>query len=135
MNQVILVGNITADPKIVALGSGRKKASFRIATHRKYTDKDGVKHKETTFTPLVAFGKDAETLEKWAKKGQAMEIRGRTHSWKPQGQEWDTLEVVVEEFSFMGQRKDAPPAAAPKEQEVGQNQGIDNDLDFFDNKA
>lgn len=102
LNKVLLYGNLTRDPEIKALPSGAQVASFSIATNRSYKDKDGNRQESAEFHNIVAFGRLAEVMGQYLKKGRPVYIEGRiqTRSWDKDGQKQYRTEVIVENFQF-----------------------------------
>ncbi len=104
LNKAFLYGNLTRDPEIRALPSGQQVASFSIATNRTYKDKNGQKQDATEFHNIVAFGKLADIIGQYLKKGRPIFVEGRiqTRSWddKTSGEKKYRTEVVVENFQF-----------------------------------
>lgn len=104
LNKVILYGNLTRDPELKALPSGSQVAEFGIATNRTYKDKSGAKQEEVDFHNIVSFGKQAEVIAQYLKKGRPIFIEGRirTRSWESKdgtGKRYKT-EIVLENFQF-----------------------------------
>ena len=77
LNKVFVLGNLTADPDIRALPSGQSVANFRIATNRIFYDKDGQKQERAEFHNIVAFGRNAEIVQQYLRKGSLLLIEGR----------------------------------------------------------
>ena len=77
INNVSLLGHLGADPVIRETKKGTKVASVNIATNEFYKDEDGNKKSNTEWHRLVAFGKNAETFEKFLKKGSEIIVNGR----------------------------------------------------------
>lgn len=104
LNKAILYGNLTRDPELKALPSGQQVASFGIATNRTYKDKNGAKQEQTEFHNIVAFGRTAEVIGQYFKKGRPIYVEGRiqTRSWegKEDGKKQYRTEIVVENFQF-----------------------------------
>lgn len=104
LNKVFLHGNLTRDPELRSLPSGGQVASFGLATNRTYKDKSGAKQEATEFHNIVAFGRSAELIGQYCKKGKALFIEGRiqTRSWegKEDGKKQYRTEIVVESFQF-----------------------------------
>lgn len=104
LNKALLYGNLTRDPELRALPSGQQVASFGIATNRSYKDKNGQKQEATEFHNVVAFGRPAEVIAQYMKKGRPIYIEGRiqTRSWddKDSGKKNYRTEIVVESFQF-----------------------------------
>ena len=69
-NKVILVGNLTRDPQLSYLPSQTAVVEFGIATNRKWKAQDGQQREEVCFVDCRAFGKPAETINKYCKKGK-----------------------------------------------------------------
>lgn len=104
LNKTILIGNLTRDPELKALPSGIKVASFSLATNRVWKDKDGKKQEAVEYHNCVVFGKQAETISQYMKKGSSLLVEGRlqTRSWedKDSGKKLYKTEVVVESSQF-----------------------------------
>jgi single-strand DNA-binding protein len=82
-NQAIICGNMTRDPESRTLPSGQPVCSYAVATHRVWTDKAGEKQEQTEFHNVVSFGKQAEFITQYVRKGSLLMIRGRlqTRTW------------------------------------------------------
>lgn len=82
-NSVRLIGHLGDDPKVRKLDSGKTVANFSIATNEIYRDNKGEKQSETTWHNLVAWGKQAEIIESYVKKGSEIAIEGKltNHSY------------------------------------------------------
>jgi single-strand DNA-binding protein len=81
---------------------------FGLATNRKWTGQDGQEHDETCFVDLTMFGKRAETISKYLKKGDPLFVSGRLkfEAWQAQdGSKRSRLKVLVEDFQFVGGQK------------------------------
>ena len=102
LNKVFLYGNLTRDPELKALPSGQQLASFGLATNRTYKDKNGQKQEAVEFHNVVAFGRPAEIIAQYMKKGRPLFIEGRiqTRSWESEGQKKYRTEIIVENFQF-----------------------------------
>ena len=103
INKAIIMGNLTRDPEIKSLPSGLKVASLALATNRSYKDQDGNKKESVEYHNAVAFGRLAEVIGQYAKKGSSLYIEGRiqTRSWDGNdGQKRYRTEIVVENFQF-----------------------------------
>lgn len=137
LNKVFLYGNLTRDPEVKALPSGQNVANFSIATNRVYKDKDGQKKEQTEFHNVVAFGRTADLIGQYMKKGRPLYIEGRiqTRSWESEGKKNYRTEIVVENFQFGAAggaaggsvREDASDQRAPQD-DGGQIQYPDEDI-------
>lgn len=105
-NKVILAGNLTRDPELRYTPSGTAIAKFGLALNRKWKDQSGEMKEEVTFVDVDAFGKQAELIGQYLKKGQPLLVEGRlrTDSWedKQTQQKRSRLGVVLEGMTFLG---------------------------------
>ena len=104
-NKVILAGNMTRDPELRYTPKGTAIAKFGLAINRNWTGEDGQKREEVTFVDVDAFGKQAETIGQYLRKGRPVLVEGRLKldQWddKQTGQKRSRLGVVLESFSFL----------------------------------
>lgn len=104
LNKVFLYGNLTRDPELKALPGGSQVANFGLATNRSFKDKNGQRQEATEFHNIVAFGRTAEVIAQYVKKGRPLFVDGRitTRSWddKETGKKNYRTEIVVENFQF-----------------------------------
>ena len=76
-NKVQLIGNLGMDPEVKSLDGGKKLAKMSIATNENYKNAKGEKVTETQWHNLVAWGKTAEIIERFLKKGSEVAIEGK----------------------------------------------------------
>jgi len=104
-NKVILAGNLTRDPELRYLPNGTPVARIGLAIGRRWKTETGELKEDTTFVDVDAYGKQAETIAQYMKKGRPILIEGRLRydSWddKQSGQKRSKLSVVLERFSFL----------------------------------
>ena len=83
LNKVFIIGNLTRDPELKAIPSGIKVCSFSVATNRVWKDKNGARQEAADYHNIVVFGRQAETVTQYMKKGSQVMIEGRmqTRSW------------------------------------------------------
>ena len=111
LNKVMIIGNLTRDPELKSLPSGVKVTSIGLATNRSWKKEDGTKQDSTEFHNAVAFGKPAELIAQYCRKGSSLYIDGRlqTRSWDgTDGQKKYRTEIVVENFQFGPRASGAP---------------------------
>src|ERR1700692_1249596 len=77
VNKVIVIGNLGANPNIPALPSGESVRIFSLATTERFTDRNGAKRERTDWHRIVAFGRLADTCERFLSKGRQVYIEGR----------------------------------------------------------
>ncbi len=103
LNKVFLIGNLTRDPELKALPSGSKVASISMATNRVWKDQAGARQEATEYHNVVAFGRQAENLAQYARKGSSLFVEGRiqTRSWDGQdGKKNYRTEIIIDNFQF-----------------------------------
>ena len=104
-NKVQLIGNLGNAPEIKTLETGKKLATFSIATNESYRNAKGEKVTETQWHRVVAWGKLAEIAEKYFDKGKEVAIEGKLVSRSYQdkeGQKKYTTEVQAGEMLMLG---------------------------------
>lgn len=115
-NKVILMGNLTRDPELRQTQSGASVLGAGLAVNESYTAQDGSKRDNTTFVELSAFGKTAENIARFFRKGDPILIDGRLRqeSWtdKQSGQARSKIVVAVERFEFVKSREQSAQTAA-----------------------
>jgi single-strand DNA-binding protein len=120
-NKVILAGNLTRDPELRYTPKGTAVTEIGLAINRSWKNEAGQMQDETTFVDVSAFGRTAEVIAQYLKKGRPILIEGRLKydQWddKQSGQKRSKLRVVCDGFQFLdsGNRtgaEGAPPAAA-----------------------
>jgi single-strand DNA-binding protein len=108
LNKVILIGRLGADPEMRYMPSGGGVATLRMATNESYKDKTGQLVEQTEWHRVIFFGKMAEVIGEYARKGSLLYIEGRirTQKWQDQsGQDRYTTEIVGNEMQFLGGNK------------------------------
>lgn len=101
LNKVQLIGNVGQEPEIRFTQDGRPIATLSIATSETWNDKQGQKQEKTEWHRVVAFGKLAEIIQQYVRKGSKLYIEGKlqTQKWTDkQGQDRYTTEVVINPF-------------------------------------
>ena len=104
-NKVFMIGNLTRDPQLAYTPAQTAVVEVGLAVNRKWTNQDGSTKEDTCFIDCKAFGKTAETINKYLSKGQPIFIEGRLtyESWTAQdGAKRSKHSVVVEKFQFLG---------------------------------
>lgn len=116
LNKAMIYGNLTRDPEMKALPSGMNVTSFSLATNRRYKDRDGNYQDAVDYHNVVVFGRQAETVNQYLKKGSGAFVEGRmqTRSWEKDGQKHYRTEIVADRVQFgpRGGGEGAPSAAA-----------------------
>lgn len=115
-NKVILVGNLTRDPELRYTPKGMAIAKVGLAVNRVWTSESGEKKEEVTFVDVDVFGRTAENVAQYMRKGRSILIEGRLRldQWddKQTGQKRSKLGVVAEIVQFLGSPTGSSEGAA-----------------------
>jgi single-strand DNA-binding protein len=140
-NKVILAGNLTRDPEVRYTPKGMAIAKIGLAINRTWKNEAGETKEEATFVDIDAFGRQAEVISQYLKKGAPILVEGRLRldQWddKQTGQKRSKLGVVLEGFQFLSSGRDggggssgggrsfsqAPPSNAPASPEAPESEG------------
>jgi len=146
VNKVILVGNLGADPEVRYLPSGDSVANIRLATTDRYKDKQSGEMKEATEWHRVSFfGRLAEIVSEYLKKGSTVYIEGKIRTRKYQAQDGTdrySTDIVADQMQMLGgrpesgerpqpQRRQEPPQRAQQQAPAGGGfDEMDSDIPF-----
>ena len=126
-NKVILAGNLTRDPELRYLPKGTAVAQFALAVNRTWKSESGEAKEEVNFIEVESFGRQAEVIAQYFRKGQPILIEGRLKldTWEDKNthQKVSKLKVRLESFSFIGTKgaEGAPnPSASPASAPAGE---------------
>jgi single-strand DNA-binding protein len=141
LNKALIIGNLTRDPELKAIPSGIKVCSFSVATNRVWKDKNGAKQEAADYHNVVVFGRQAETVAQYMKKGSQVMVEGRmqTRSWDDQATNTKKYrtEIIADRVQFGGgassggSKASSPAGTAPKDQPAGEA-GEDDSLDTIE---
>ncbi len=119
-NKTVLMGNLTADPELKYTPKGAAVCDFNLAINRKWKDQSGQMQEDVDFIGVIAWGKQAELVAEYFRKGRPLMLEGRLsqESWedKNTGQKRSKTRVVLEKLVFLpsgGDRSEQGAAAAP----------------------
>ena len=108
-NKVMLIGNLTRDPELKYTPKGTAIADIGLAVNRNYTTDSGEKREEVTFIDVTLWGRVAEIVGEYCKKGRPLFVEGRLQldTWddKATGQKRSKLKVVGENIQLLGSRE------------------------------
>lgn len=125
-NKAIIIGNLTRDPELKALPSGMQVTSFSLATNRVWKDKNGMKQESSDFHNIVTFGRQAEIVAQYLRKGNMALVEGRiqTRSWddKTSGEKKYRTEIVAERVQFGPKGSGAGPSAVGESPKIGKKE-------------
>ena len=134
LNKHICIGRLGKDPELKYLPSGQAVANFSVACGKSWKNNEGQKQEQTTWINYVAFGKLAEIIGEYCRKGSRVYLEGelRTRKWqdKNTGQDRYTTEIVANEMQLLDSKNDSERGAdlptAP--QPSAQGFGFDDEL-------
>jgi len=103
-NKVVLMGNLTRDPELRTTPNGHNVASFSLAVNRTWRNANGEQQEAVDYVDCNIWGKPAEIINQYMRKGSGILVSGRLQqrSWEQEGQKRNKIEVVVEDFNFVG---------------------------------
>ncbi len=146
INKVILIGNLGRDPETRFLPSGSAVANISVATTDTWKDKtSGEKKEATEWHRVVFFGRLAEIVGEYLKKGSQVYIEGRlqTRKYEKDGQDHYSTEIIADTMKMLGSRsgmgtgeprdtREPVPAgdSRPAKKPAGQFQDMDDDIPF-----
>lgn len=107
LNKAMLIGNLGADPELRYTQSGVAVASLRIATSRRWKDKEGQQQEQTEWHNIVAWDRLGEICNEYLHKGSKIYVEGRlqTRKWQDQsGNDRYTTEIVASDVQFLTPR-------------------------------
>jgi single-strand DNA-binding protein len=106
LNKILLIGNVTRDPEMKFTPKGTPIANFGIAVNDNYKDEAGTKHEKVTFLDCTAFGKLADIIGQYVKKGKPLFLEGKLEiqTWddKTSGQKRNKANIIVESMQMIG---------------------------------
>ena len=137
INKVLLLGNLGRDPELRSTPKGNKVLNFPMATSRRWKDRETEEvRNETDWHRIVVWGRQAEVLSEYLKKGSQVHVEGRlqTRSWSDNdGAKRYTTEIVASRIQMLGRPEDrrAPEPVDEAEAPTSSNEpGIDEDIPF-----
>jgi single-strand DNA-binding protein len=107
-NKVTLMGNMTRDPELRTTPQGQQVCSFSLAVNRSWKNAAGEQQEAVDYIDCNAWGKPGEIITQYMNKGSAILVSGRLQqrSWEQDGNKRSKVEVVVEDFNFVGGNAD-----------------------------
>jgi len=136
VNRVTIAGHLGRDPEMKFTTKGSAICNLNVAVTRRWKDEVGGQKEETTWVGCTAFGKQAETLAQYLKKGSCIYLEGRlkNDSWddKKTGEKRTKTGIVVDGFQFVGKSEGAPATTKPATQPepADTNDVDDSDVPF-----
>ena len=140
LNKVMLIGNLGADPDNRYMPSGKAVTNISVATSKRWKDRDSGEQKEATeWHKVAAFGRLAEVMAEYLRKGSKVYIEGslRTRKWQDQqGNDRWTTEIICDQMTMLDTRRQGAASQQPSESYTppssGKTDGPYTDTDFDD---
>ena len=136
-NKVILMGNLTRDVEVRTTPSGQSVANFSLAVSRSWKGQDGQQQEQTSFINCVAWGKPGEIIAQYVKKGDPLLVSGRLDQRSyddKDGNKRQAVEVVVEDFNFVGGGRGGDDSGASAPRNASSNSSKDVVIEDIDDK-
>ena len=113
VNKVFVLGNLGADPELRMNPGGQAVLKLRVATNESWLDKDKVKHDRVEWHRVTVFGRRAEGLAKFVRKGMRVFVEGRnqTSTYDKDGQKHFSTEVIADQVLVTGSPRGAEATA------------------------
>ena len=110
VNKVIILGRLGKDPDLKYTTGNNAICTCSVATSRRYKDANGQAKEDTEWHRIVFFGKQAELVNQYLRKGSNVYVEGRLHTRKWQGQDGRdnyTTEIIAEQMQFVDGKSQA----------------------------
>jgi len=137
-SKVVLLGNLTRDIEMRTTPSGQNVANFSLAVSRTWRGSDGTQQEATSFIDCVAWGKTGEVIAQYVSKGSPLLVSGRLdqRSWddKETGKKRSSVEVYVEDFTFVGGGRGGDNAGPSNNQSANSSKSKDVVIEDIDDK-
>lgn len=116
INIAQILGNLGADPELRMLEGGNAVLKMRVATSEPYWDKEKVKHERTEWHRVTIFGRRAEGLSKFLRKGYGVFVKGRNHtsSYDKDGQKHYSTEIIADDIIVVSKPQGLTDGASPR---------------------
>ena len=116
VNHVMLLGELTRNPKLRLTPSGKHVCDFGLVLNRRWLDLNGDAQQETTFIDVVAWNQQAEVIADYCQKGRPIVVEGRLEQerWEtPTGEKRSQLKVIARRVTFLPGKGGTAPEAEP----------------------
>lgn len=113
INKVTILGNLGADPELRMLAGGIAVLKMRVATNESWLDKDKNKQERTEWHRVTVFGRRAEGLAKFVRKGMKVFVEGKnqTSTYDKEGQKHYSTEIIADQVLAFGVARHGTGAA------------------------
>ncbi len=132
INKAIIYGNLTRDPELKALPNGNAVVNFSVATNETWKDKSGAKQERVEYHNVVFYGKVAEVINQYCKKGSGIYVEGsmQTRSWEKDGVKQYKTEIVGSNFQFGSKSGDKASSEKSDTVEYSEDEINPDDIPF-----
>jgi len=132
INKVILIGHLGRDPEVRYASDGKAVANVSLATTEGWT-KDGQKHEKTEWHRVVFWGRLAEIVGEYLKKGSPVYVEGKiaTRKWQDkEGKDRYVTEIQAREMQMLGGKIESKPASKPTAPVTQSHDDFDDEIPF-----
>ena len=132
MQRIHVVGRVGQDPEMRHTGKGDAVVNFSLADTERWKDKDGNQQNKTEWFRCKCFGKQAEIINMYVKKGEQLAVSGkmRTSEWEKDGERRKTVELVIDGFELISSRDGGQPSQPPSKPQSASTPEFDEDVPF-----
>jgi len=127
LNKVQIIGNLGQDPEVRFTTQGQAVCDLSVATNEKWTDKQGEKHEHTEWHKVTCWGKTAELVGQYLKKGRRCYVEGKlqTQEYEKDGSKRWITKIIAQRVLFLDSaRQERRGDDAPESQPPGQDEDI-----------
>lgn len=138
LNKMLLIGNLTRDPELRYIPSGKAVCTLRIASTERYRTAAGESKEDTLFLDVIVWGKQAENCSTYLKKGRSVFVEGRLRIRDydaRDGSRRRAVEVTAGRVVFLGGPRDTRGAAGESQADSGPSEAADEPLPGYDDSA
>ena len=123
-NRVVLVGNLTRDPELRSSQSGTSVADVGLAVNERRKDQGGNWVEDANFFDVTVWGRNAEVLHDYARKGSQILVEGRLKqdTWEQEGQKRSKVKIIAERVVLLGSRNNGSDGGSDYQQQGGYQQ-------------
>jgi len=109
LNKTMIIGRVTQDPETKSTPNGQSVTNFSVATNLSWTDQSGQKQEKAEFHNIVAWGKLADIISQYVKRGSKIYLEGRleTRNWEKDGVKQYRTEIVADNMIMLDGKKES----------------------------
>lgn len=113
LNKVQIIGNITREPEVKYTAKGTAYCDLGIATNRSWKDASGEKKEEVTYHGVMIYGRTAEFVGEYARKGSSVYVEGRLSQQPVKDSNEKKTKIIAEDVQLLGSRRESSETGEP----------------------